>query len=350
MRGGPRPTGAGKTTRVPPALLDAGIAADRRILMLEPRRLAARAAARRMAMERGGRLGDEVGYQVRFDRQYGPHTRILVVTPGILLRLLHDDPFLESAGAVVFDEFHERGLESDLALGMVRLVQQTVRPELRVVVMSATLAVEAISAYLGGCPIVASEGRLYPVEIAYEPRPEHRPWPAAAAQAAERLLDRTDGDLLVFLPGLQEIRQTARHLEASPRERNLAVLPLHGDLPAEQQDAALLPLDRRKIVLATNVAETSVTVEGVTGVVDTGLARMLTFDAGVGLDRLQLTPISRASADQRPAGRGGRGPACACGCGARRRTAAGRSRPSRRSAASISRGRCCNCCAWARRT
>jgi ATP-dependent helicase HrpB len=299
------PTGAGKTTRLPPALLDAGIAGKRRILVLEPRRVAARAAARRIAQERGGRLGDEIGYQVRFDRQYGPRTRILVVTPGVLLRLLQDDPFLESAGAVVFDEFHERGLDSDLALGMVRLLQQTVRPDLRVVVMSATLAVEQLSAYLGDCPVVSSEGRQYPVEVRYEPRSEHQPWPAAVALAAERLLDRTAGDLLVFLPGMQEIRQTARHLEIAALEHNLAVLPLHGDLPPEQQDAALAPMDRRKIVLATNVAETSVTVEGVVGVVDTGLARTMTFDAGVGLDRLRLTPISRASADQR-AGRAGR--------------------------------------------
>ncbi len=273
--------------------------------MLEPRRLAARAAARRMASERGGQVGDEVGYQVRFDRQCGPDTRILVVTPGILIRLLHDDPFLESTGAVLFDEFHERGLESDLALGMVRLVQQTVRPELRLVVMSATLAVESVSAYLGGCPIVASEGRLHPVETVYEPRPDQQPWPLAVARAVERTLDRTPGDLLVFLPGLHEIRQTARHLEAVVKERGLAVLPLHGDLPAEQQDAALLPQTRRKVVLATNVAETSVTVEGVTGVVDSGLARTLVFDPRVGLDRLRLMPISRASADQR-AGRAGR--------------------------------------------
>jgi ATP-dependent helicase HrpB len=299
------PTGAGKTTRVPPGLLEAGLAARGRILILEPRRLAARAAARRMAAERGGRLGGEVGYHVRFDRQCSPQTRILAVTPGILLRYLHDDPFLESTGVVVFDEFHERGLDSDLALGMVRLLQQTVRPELRVVVMSATLAVEAVSAYLGGCPVIASEGRLFPVEVRYEPRPERLSWPAATAAAVTRLLERTDGDLLVFLPGLHEIRQTARQLEALAGERDLAVLPLHGDLPPEQQDAALLPQPRRKVVLATNVAETSVTVEGVSGVVDTGLARVLVFDPGVGLDRLQLLPISRASADQR-AGRAGR--------------------------------------------
>jgi ATP-dependent helicase HrpB len=299
------PTGAGKTTRVPPAILDAGLAHPSRIIMLEPRRLAARAAARRMADERGGRLGDEMGYQVRFERCFGPQTRILVVTPGILLRMLQDDPFLESAGTIIFDEFHERGLESDLSLGMVRLIQQTVRPELRIVVMSATLAVEAVSAYLGGCPIIAAEGRQYPVEIRHEPRPEHRHWPLAAAQAAERLLDQTAGDLLVFLPGLHEIRQTARHLETVAEQHGLAVVPLYGDLPAEQQDAALIRGDRRKIVLATNVAETSVTVEGITGVVDTGLARILEFDPAVGLDRLRLTPVSRASAEQR-AGRAGR--------------------------------------------
>src|SRR5437660_6881346 len=168
------PTGAGKTTRVPPALLDAGLAGQGRILLLEPRRLAARAAARRMASERGGRLGDEVGYHVRFDRVCGPHTRILAVTPGILLRLLHDDPFLESVSIVLFDEFHERSLDNDLALGIVRLVQQTVRPDLRLVVMSATLAVESVAAYLGDCPVIVSEGRLFPVEILHEPRPVGR--------------------------------------------------------------------------------------------------------------------------------------------------------------------------------
>src|SRR5438132_10904819 len=159
------PTGAGKTTRVPPALLDAGLADRGRIIVLEPRRLAARAAARRMAAERGGRLGEEVGYQVRFDRQYGPQTRILVVTPGILIRLLQDDPFLESVSTLILDEFHERSLDNDLALGMARLMQQTVRPDLRLVIMSATLTVESVSAYLGNCPIIASEGRLHPVEI-----------------------------------------------------------------------------------------------------------------------------------------------------------------------------------------
>ncbi len=296
------PTGAGKTTRVPPALLEAGLAGNGRIVLLEPRRLAARAAARRMSLERGTRLGEDIGYHVRFDRQAGPRTRIVAVTPGILLRQLQDDSFLESTGVVVFDEFHERGLESDLALGMVRLIQQTVRAELRIVVMSATLAGESVAAYLDGCPIVASEGRLHPVTIRYQPRPPKEPLAEGIVAAVVRCLDQTAGDLLVFLPGVGEIRQAARALEALAEERNLAVLPLYGDLPPEQQDAALLPQGRRKVVLATNVAETSVTVDGVTAVIDSGLARELQYDPAVGLDRLKLTPISRASADQRRPG------------------------------------------------
>ena len=294
------PTGAGKTTRVPPALLDARLS-DRRIAVLEPRRLAARAAARRMAQERRQRVGDDIGYHVRFDRQVGARTRVIVMTPGILLRMLQDDPFLESVGIVVFDEFHERSLDNDLALGMIRLLQTTVRPDLRILVMSATLATDAVSTYLGNCPMATSEGRLHPVDIIYEPRSLQQPWPVAAARAIERLLPRTVGDVLCFLPGMQEIRQTARELDAE----GLLVLPLHGDLSPDEQDRALLPQNERRIVLATNVAETSVTVEGVTSVVDTGLARMQQFDASVGMDRLELTPIARDAADQR-AGRAGR--------------------------------------------
>ncbi len=303
------PTGAGKTTRVPPALLDALVSqpsqADlRRVIVLEPRRVAARAAARRMAFERGGQLGDEVGYQVRFDRKWCERTRILVVTEGTLVRMLQDDPFLDSVAVVVFDEFHERSLDTDLSLGMVRRVQQTVRPDLKVVVMSATLGVEAVSEFLGNAPIVSSEGRLFPVEISYEPRGESVPWGVAVARAVERLLCVT-GDILVFLPGQREIREVARELEPLAREHDLLVMPLYGELPPAQQDAALQRQAKRKIVLATNVAETSVTVDGVTAVIDTGLSRQLRFDPNVGLDRLELLPISRASAEQR-AGRAGR--------------------------------------------
>lgn len=305
------PTGAGKTTHVPPAILDAGLADPGTIVVLQPRRLAARACARRMAHERGGRLGEEIGYQVRFDRCFGRQTRILVVTEGILLRMLHDDPLLESVGAVVFDEFHERNLQSDLALAMVRRVRDTVRPELRLVVMSATLDGQPLSRWLGGCPMIESQGRLHPVEIAYAEGLDELSIAQRAAEGTRQILDRTAGDVLVFLPGVGEIRQAARQLEPLAADRNLAVMPLYGDLPAEQQDAVLAPIGRRKVVLATNVAETSITIEGITGVVDTGLARRLEFDPHVGMDRLALVRVSQASADQR-AGRAGRTAAGVC--------------------------------------
>jgi ATP-dependent helicase HrpB len=298
------PTGAGKTTRVPPALLDAEVCSGQ-ILTVEPRRIAARAAARRMADERRVSLGQEIGYQVRFDRRAGPATKLLVATPGILLQQLHGDPYLEHIGTVIFDEFHERGLESDLALGFVRLIQQTVRPELKLIAMSATLASEQVAHYLGDCRVVASDGRLHPVEIRYEPRATTVPPHVAIANASRKLIAATPGDILVFLPGWAEIRQVARELESWSIEHNVAVIPLHGDLPPGEQDAALGQWDRRKIVLATNVAETSITVEGITGVLDSGSAREVSFYPAVGLDRLQVVPISQASSDQR-AGRAGR--------------------------------------------
>jgi len=299
------PPGAGKTTRVPPALLDPALGIRGRILVLQPRRMAARAAARRIAAEQGTNLGEEVGYQVRFDQRIGPRTRIALVTEGILLRMLHDDPLIESVGAVVFDEFHERNLNSDLALGMVRRIQQTVRPELRIVVMSATLNAGPVAQFLGDCPVVESAGRVFPVEVRYAANPEKRPIGALAASAVEQIVDRTPGDILVFLPGVGEIRQTAAELEPFARRRELALFELFGDLPPERQDAVLAPCDRRKIVLSTNVAETSLTIPGITAVVDSGLARQLRFDPSVGLDRLVLGPISKASADQRT-GRAGR--------------------------------------------
>jgi ATP-dependent helicase HrpB len=296
------PTGAGKTTRVPPAILETGLAAQGMVVMLEPRRVAARAAARRMASEDGSPLGERFGYQVRFDRKAGPRTRVLVVTPGVLLRLFHDNPYLEGISCIIFDEFHERGLESDLLLGMVKLLRDNVRPELMAIVMSATIEVEPVSAYFGNCPVVASEGRSFPVEVRYLPRRSDTPQPQAIAAAVRAALEENDGDVLVFLPGLREIRQAAEELGLIP---DIEILSLHGDLPPEQQDRALQKFDHRKIVLATNVAETSVTVEGITSVVDSGLVRQMEFEPSVGMDRLRLVPISRASADQR-AGRAGR--------------------------------------------
>lgn len=299
------PPGAGKTTRVPPALLDAGLAASGKIVVLQPRRVAARATAARIAAEHGWRLGDEVGYQVRFENRTTAKTRIEIITEGILLRRLLGDPFLPDIAVVVFDEFHERSLASDLSLAMVRQIQQSVRPELRIVVMSATLAAEPIAAYLGGCPVVESQGRTFPVEIRHLSTLDRRPLADSVADGIEQLLSLTGGDCLVFLPGVGEIRQCETRLAALAGQQNLALLPLYGDLPAEQQDAVLQPGPRRKLILATNVAETSLTIEGVTGVVDSGLARVLRLDERTGLDRLELTPISRASADQR-AGRAGR--------------------------------------------
>lgn len=296
------PPGAGKTTRVPPALLGSGLAENGRIVMLEPRRVAARAAARRMASELGTRVGELVGYHIRFDRKAGPETRILVVTEGILVQMLQSDPFLEGIGTVIFDEFHERHLSSDLALAMAFRAQSDVRPDLRLVVMSATLDPEPIAEWMGGCPVLESSGRQYPVEIRYLQQNDPRPLHLVAAQTIRRMLGEVQGDLLVFLPGVGEIRRTAEQLGSLGEAR---VLPLHGSLPQREQDAVLAPASRRKVVLATNVAETSITIDGIRGVIDGGWARVPRFDPSVGLDRLEKTRISEASADQR-AGRAGR--------------------------------------------
>ncbi|MDB5339661.1 MAG: hrpB 2 [Planctomycetaceae bacterium] len=299
------PTGAGKTTRVPPAILDAGLAESGQILLLEPRRLAARAAARRMAFERGVTLGEEVGYQVRFDQRCTRQTRLLAITDGILLRRLQDDPFLESVSVILFDEFHERSLNLDLTLAMARRVQQTVRPDLKLIVMSATLAAGPVAKYLGDCPIITSEGRLHPVEIRYRPAITSQPVVDQVVSAVDDLLISTPGNLLVFLPGVREIQQAGDRLGTLAEQAKAIVLPLYGDLSPEQQDRVLSPQTQRKIVLATNVAETSVTIDGVTGVIDSGQVRQMQFDPGLGLDRLVLTKISQASSDQR-AGRAGR--------------------------------------------
>ncbi|MCA9036439.1 MAG: ATP-dependent helicase HrpB, partial [Planctomycetaceae bacterium] len=308
--------GAGKTTRVPLALLRAGFTSeqtshvgsplgDQQIVMLEPRRIAARTSARRIASETGEQVGQTIGYRVRFDEAVSASTRVLIVTEGILLRRLQDDPFLEDIGVVVFDEFHERRLDSDLALAMVRRVQQTVRPDLRIVVMSATMDPGPVSHWLGNCPVIESRGRTFPVRVEYLRRTDRIPLPTLAAQGVEHVLAQTDGDILVFLPGVGEIMKTQRELDSLARRHNIAIMPLYGDLSSEEQDQVLARNVRRKIVLATNVAETSITIDGITAVVDSGYARQMHFDADVGLDRLEKRPVSKASADQR-AGRAGR--------------------------------------------
>lgn len=298
------PPGAGKTTRIPPALLDAGLLGNGDLIVLEPRRIAARSAATRIATERGERVGQTIGYRVRFDERVSRQTRIVVMTEGIFLRRLQQDPFLEGTAAVIFDEFHERRLDSDLALAMAHRVQQTVRADLKLVVMSATLDPEPIAAYLGGCSTLESPGREYPVTVRYVGRLLKQQLAEPVTNAILDCLPKSSGDILVFLPGVGEIRQTQQELERRG-PRDILVMPLFGDLPVEEQDRVLAPATFRKVILSTNVAETSVTIEGVTTVIDSGLARTIQFDPEIGLDRLELSAISKASADQR-AGRAGR--------------------------------------------
>ena len=296
--------GAGKTTRVPAALLDAGLAGGRHVLVLEPRRIAARAAAEYVARERGGTVGGEIGYCVRLEQRGGRDTRLWFVTEGIFGRRLGTDPFLEDTGIVVLDEFHERHLQGDVALAVVRELQESVRPDLRLVVMSATLDTAALEAALGDTVVLTSEGRAFPVDVEHDEAPADRPLALRVAAAVRRAL-ATPGDVLVFLPGAAEIRRAAEALAPLATAEGLDVLPLHGDLPLDAQERALHPGARRRIVLATNVAETALTVDGVTTVVDSGLARVARFDARHGLNALRLQPISRAAATQR-AGRAGR--------------------------------------------
>ena len=297
--------GAGKTTRVPVAINRAEVTDGRMVVVLQPRRVAARAAARRIAWENGWRLGDEVGYHVRFDRKAGPTTRILVVTQGIFISMLQRDPFMELIGAVVFDEFHERSLDLDIALAMSRRVQDQVRPDLRLVVMSATLDGGPVAAYLGDCPRVTCDVRQHPVEVIHAPRPLEGDPARAAAAAVRRAVDLDTRDILVFLPGVAWIKRCAGELEHLATDHRFLLVPLHGGLRAEEQDRAIQPAQTRKIILATNIAETSLTIDGVGTVIDSGLARIMRFDRGCGLNRLETSRISRASAKQR-AGRAGR--------------------------------------------
>lgn len=302
------PPGAGKTTQVPLALLDAPWLAGRKIVMLEPRRVAARAAAGFMAKQLGEAVGETVGYRIRFENKVGPKTRIEVVTEGILTRMLQDDPLLEGVGALLFDEFHERHLAGDLGLALA-LDVQPVRSDLRIVVMSATLDGARLAQFLDA-PRLSSQGRSHPVEIAHFPARRDEALEQQARRAIEHALATHPGDVLVFLPGRREIAKLEQILAAASPTMQLPafeVLPLHGDLPVEQQSRVLQPAPdgRRRVVLATNVAESSVTLPGVRVVIDSGLAREPRFDPNSGFSRLDSVAISQASADQR-AGRAGR--------------------------------------------
>ncbi|WP_267102703.1 helicase-related protein, partial [Xanthomonas sacchari] len=344
------PPGAGKTTQVPPALLDAPWLQGRRIVMLEPRRVAARSAATFMARQRGEAPGETVGYRIRFENKVSARTRIEVVTEGILTRMLQDDPMLEGVGALLFDEFHERHLAADLGLALALDVQAQVREDLRIVVMSATLDGERLAQFLDA-PRLSSAGRSFPVEIAHFPARREESLEAQTRRAVEHALQQHPGDVLVFLPGQREIGRVqaaleaagvgggaagvapagaasgstpagtasgvpssgvpssgaARHLLPGGEGSGVEVLPLHGELPVEQQSKVLQPdpQGRRRVVLATNVAESSVTLPGVRVVIDAGLAREPHYDPNSGFSRLDVTAIAQASADQR-AGRAGR--------------------------------------------
>ena len=294
------PTGAGKTTRVPPALMPFGP-----IVVLEPRRLAARMAARRVAQELGEPVGRTVGYRVRFEESGGPETRVWYWTEGVLTRRMLADPALREASVVVLDEFHERHIDTDLAIALLRRLQRGARPDLRIVVMSATLDSRPVAEFLGDVKVLRSEGRLHPVRIEYTPH-SAAPLEEQVSGAFDRVLSAgVDGDVLAFLPGAAEIRRAQRAAERAASRAGMDVVPLYGDLSPAEQDRAVLPGLRPKLILSTNVAESSVTIEGVTAVIDSGLARVAVDSPWTGLPSLNVARISQASAKQR-AGRAGR--------------------------------------------
>lgn len=302
------PTGSGKSTQVPQILLDhSGIEGE--IVVLQPRRLAARLLAKRVASERGVKLGEEVGYQIRFENVVSARTRIRFVTEAILLRQILQDPSLKGVGAVIFDEFHERHLTSDLSLACALQTVSEVRSDLKIVVMSATLDIDTLEGFLKPCARVEASGRMYPVEVSYAGAALGRQaapvWERAAAAFKKSIAGQVSGDVLVFMPGAFEIRKTMEAIEALPESRGYEVLPLHGELSPDAQDRAVTSGARPKIIVSTNVAETSITIDGVRAVIDGGLARIGRYDARRGINSILVEPISRASAEQR-AGRAGR--------------------------------------------
>lgn len=309
------PTGSGKSTEVPGMLLDAGV--EGMILVIEPRRMAARLLAGWVAKQRGGGLGKEVGYAVRFDTRYSDDSRIVYLTDGVFQRWLQDDPELRGVGAVVFDEFHERRLAVDIALARCLDLQDGSRPDLRVMVMSATLETAGLADYLAPVSVLEAGGRKFPVEIIH--RPERRPsldrrggpprevpvWERMVAVCLEAMAAPEPGNILMFLPGTHEIRKTIELLEQGSVTRGWDVFPLYSSLPPAAQEAAITPGARPKIIVATNVAETSLTIEGVRSVIDSGLARVASYEPRRGIDTLLIKKVSRAAAEQR-AGRAGR--------------------------------------------
>ena len=301
------PPGAGKTTRVPLALLDAPWLKGKKIIMLEPRRIAARASAERMARTLGERAGETVGYRVRFGSKISRATRIEVVTEGIFSRQILDDPELNGVAAVLFDEFHERSLDADLGLALARDAQTGLREDLRILVMSATLDGARVGKLLGDAPVIASEGRAFPVETRYLGRKADAPLERQMADAIATALRADPGSVLAFLPGAAEIRRTQNFLTERVHDSSVEIVPLFGALDAAVQDRAIAPAPKgqRKVVLATSIAETSLTIEGVRIVVDSGMARVPRYEPDIGLTRLETVRASRAAVDQRR-GRAGR--------------------------------------------
>ena len=301
------PPGAGKTTRVPPALLNASWVKAGKIILLSPRRIAARAAAARMAAERGERVGETIGYRVRLDSKVSGATRIEVVTEGVFTRMILGDPELSGVAAVIFDEFHERSLEGDLGLALARDAQTALRPDLRLIVMSATLDAARIASLLDEAPVIESEGRLFPVALRYRPRDARAPLEKETAAAVRAALAQDEGSALLFLPGAREIERTAELLRTEIKDPAVEIRPLYGALSPAEQDAAIAPAGpgKSKVVLATSIAETSLTIEGVRIVIDSGLTRRPRYEPIIGMTRLETVRASQAAVTQR-AGRAGR--------------------------------------------